>query len=171
VLIAMLAMMGCSRDEPATPAPAQPAPPTPSVQTAVYLIFHAETTGPGFDPVLSPIGLQRAENWAVILQDVPFEACYSTNFNRTLQTIQPTATNNGIEVTLYNPWNFALADVVADHEGSDVLIVGHSNTVTPLIDEYLGADLYPDTIEGEHGNLYKVTVQDGTVLHEMTVHN
>ena len=69
------------------------------------------------------------------------------------------------------PWNFSLADVVADHEGANVLIVGHSNTITPLINVYLGIDVYPDTIEGEHGNLYKVTVLDSAVTHEMTVHN
>ncbi len=169
VLVACLATLGCSRDETAAPAPAPSVP--PPVQTVVYLIFHAETAGGGLDPQLSPAGLERANNWAVILQDVALEACYSTNYNRTRQTIQPTADSNGVEVTIYNPWDFSLADVVADHEGGNVLIVGHSNTVTPLIDAYLGADVYPDTIQGEHGNLYKVTVQDSVVTHEMTVHD
>ena len=62
-------------------------------------------------------------------------------------------------------------DVVADHLGGNVLIVGHSNTVPPLINAYLGTDTYPDMTETEHGNLYKVTVVDSVVTHEMTVHN
>lgn len=168
VLIAFIAAIGCSPDETVAPAPSQPVPP---VQTVVYLIRHAETAGPGPDPYLSPVGLDRADNWAVILQGVAFEGFYSTNYNRTQQTIQPTATSNGQAVILYDPANFSLADVVADHEGSNVLIVGHSNTIPPLINAYLGTDVYPDMTETEHGNLYKVTVVDGAVSHEMTVHN
>ena len=50
-------------------------------------------------------------------------------------------------------------------------IVGHSNTVTQMINAYLGAAIYPAMTEDEHGDLYKVTVLDGAVSHEMTVHN
>lgn len=167
VLIAFLATIGCSRDEVA-PAPTQSVPPVPTV---VYLIRHAETAGPGPDPNLSAVGLARADSWAVILQNVAFVACYSTNYNRTRQTTEPTATSNGQLVTLYDPADLSLADVVADHAGSNVFIVGHSNTIPDLINAYLGTDVYPDMAETEHGNLYKVTVLDGAVTHEMTVFN
>jgi 2,3-bisphosphoglycerate-dependent phosphoglycerate mutase len=168
ILIAFLATIGCSPDETVEPAPPQPAQP---VQTVVYLMRHAETAGLGPDPDLSPIGLDRANNWVVILQEVAFEAFYSTNYNRTRQTIEPIATSNGQGVILYDPADLSLADVVADHAGSNVLIVGHSNTIPPLINAHLGTDVYPDMTETEHGNLYKVTVLDGAVSHEMTVHN
>ncbi|MEO8067827.1 MAG: phosphoglycerate mutase family protein [Flavobacteriales bacterium] len=165
--IAFLATIGCSRDETAAPAPTQPAP----VPTVVYLIRHAEAAGSGADPDLSTIGLERANNWAVILQGVAFGACYSTDYNRTRQTTEPTATSNGQAVILYDPADLSLADVVADHAGSNVFIVGHSNTIPPLINAFLGTDVYPDMTEAEHGNLYKVTVLDGAVSHEMTVHD
>ena len=165
ILIAVLAMFGCSSgDEP------QPVPPQP-VQTVIYLIRHAEKEDNSANPNLSAAGLERANNWAVILQDVTFDAFYSTNYNRTLQTIQPTATSNGIEVTLYDPANFSLVDVIADHTGTNVLIVGHSNTIPELINTYLGAEIYPDMTETEFGNLYKISIVDGVVSHEMTVHN
>lgn len=168
LLVAFFATIGCSKDETEAPAPAQPAPP---VETVVYLIRHAETTGIGADPDLSPVGLARADNWTVILQDVAFAACYSTNYNRTLQTAGPMATANGQTVLVYNPAALSLADVVADHAGSNVFIVGHSNTIPALINTYLGSAVYADMAETEHGNLYKVTVVDGVVSHEMTVHN
>src|SRR6185436_3220830 len=109
--------------------------------------------------------------WAVILQDVNFDAFYSTNYNRTLQTIQPIATSNNKDVTIYDPANFSLQDVIADHKGTNVFIVGHSNTIPELINAYLGAEIYPDMAETDFGNLYKISIVDGVVSHEMTVHN
>ena len=158
-------MVGCSSDENSNPVQPQP------VQTVIYLIRHAEKADASANPNLSAAGLQRANNWAVILQDVTFDAFYSTNYNRTLQTIQPIATSNGKEVTLYDPANFSLQSVVANHLGKNVFIVGHSNTIPALINTYLGANIYPDMAETEFGNLYKISIVDGVVSHEMTVHN
>jgi len=165
ILIAVLAMFGCSSEDDSQPVQPQP------VQTVIYLIRHAEKENFGADPNLSAAGLERANNWAVILQDVTFDAFYSTNYNRTLQTIQPIATSNGKPVTLYDPANFSLEDVIADHTGKNVFIVGHSNTIPELINTYLGAEIYPDMAETEFGNLYKVSIVDGVVSHEMTVYN
>jgi len=165
ILIAVAAIFGCSSDDDSQTDEPQP------IQTVIYLIRHAEKEGIGTDPNLSEEGLERANNWAIILQDITFEAFYSTNYNRTLQTIQPTATSNGKEVILYDPANFSLEQVIADHTGKNVLIVGHSNTIPELINVYLGAEIYPDMEETEFGNLYKVSIVDGVVSHEMTVYN
>jgi broad specificity phosphatase PhoE len=171
LLIAFLATIGCSQNESVAPAEAQPS--TPSEQptpTVVYLIRHAETTGEGTDPGLSPAGLERVENWSLILQDVEFGSFYSTNLNRTRQTIEPIATSNGQEVIFYDHADFSLADVITDHTGGNVLVVGHSNTIPALINAYLGSAVYPNMSASEFGNLYKITVLDGEVSHEMTVH-
>ena len=160
-----IAAISCSSED--GPQPVQPQP----VKTVVYLIRHAEKADASANPNLSAVGLQRANNWAVILQDVTFAAFYSTNYNRTLQTIQPTATSNGKDVTIYDPANFSLAGVIADYRGKNVFIVGHSNTIPQLINAYLGAAIYPDMAETEFGNLYKISIIDGVVSHEMTVHN
>jgi 2,3-bisphosphoglycerate-dependent phosphoglycerate mutase len=166
ILIALFLAVSCSSgDDPQIFIQPQP------VKTVVYLIRHAEKADLGANPNLSAAGMQRAQNWATLLQDVPFEAFYSTSFNRTLQTIQPIADDNGKEVTIYDPADFSLEDVVASHHGKNVFIVGHSNTIPQLINAYLGEDIYPDMAETEFGNLYKITVQGETVSHEMTVHN
>lgn len=165
MLIAVLTTMGCSSDD--KPQPVQPQP----VTTVVYLIRHAEKADASANPDLSAAGLQRANNWATLLQAVPFDAFYSTNYNRTRQTIQPTATSNGKEVMLYDPAIFSLEDVIADHNGKNVMIVGHSNTIPQLINAYLGSAVYADMPETEFGNLYQITIVNGVVTHEVTVHN
>jgi len=174
ILIIILATFGCSSDndpQHVHPQPVQPQPEPEPVKTVIYLIRHAEKADASANPGLSAAGLQRANNWAVILPDVAFEAFYSTNFNRTLQTIQPIATSNGKGVTIYDHANFSLDDVIADHIGKNVFIVGHSNTIPQLINAYLGSNIYPDMAETEFGNLYKVSVIDGVVSHGKTVHN
>jgi broad specificity phosphatase PhoE len=145
--------------------------PKQEAKTVIYLMRHAEKADQSANPNLSEAGVLRAQNWAVILQGVAFDAFYSTNYNRTLQTIGPTAESNAQTVVTYNPDNFALADVVADHFGQNVLIVGHSNTIPELINQYLGEDVYPLIDENAFGNLYKITIQGDTVSHELAVYD
>ena len=171
LLIAFLASIGCSQED--TVAPVQSGPLTqidPPVPTVVYLIRHAETTGVGTDPGLSSAGLERVQDWADLFQDVTFDAFYSTDLNRTRQTIEPIASSYDQDVILYDHADFSLANVVMDHTGGNVLIVGHSNTIPMFINAYLGSAVYPNMTENEYGNLYKITVLDGEVSHEMTVH-
>ena len=110
-------------------------------------------------------------NWWLMLRDVDFDAVYSTNYKRTVQTAQPTADANFKSITLYTPGDLLLEDVVLNHPGKNVMIVGHSNTIPQMINEYLGIDVYPEMAETEFGNLYKIVVEDGEVSHEMTVHD
>ena len=169
VLLGLLAMFSCSSSNDSDPVDsADPVKPT---KTVVYLIRHAEKADSSADTNLSAAGLQRANNWATILQGVAFDAFYSTNYNRTRQTIQPTATSNGKDVVLYNPSNFSLANIVSNHQGKNIFIVGHSNTIPALINAYIGQNIYQDMDETEFGNLYKVTVDNGVISHEMTVHD
>jgi 2,3-bisphosphoglycerate-dependent phosphoglycerate mutase len=165
VIIVALTTICCSTKDDLEPVLPQP------IQTNIYLIRHSEKADASANPNLSSVGLQRANNWAIILKDVTFEAFYSTNYNRTLQTIQPLATKNDKEVTIYNPSSFSLQDVVAAYKGKNVFIVGHSNTVPPLINSYLGSTIYPNMEETEFGNLYKITIVDDKVSHEMTIYN
>ena len=62
-----------------------------------YLIRHAEKdrNTKGKDPVLNGLGLKRAENWAKIFKDIPFDKIYSTDYKRTQQTALPTAFSKG----------------------------------------------------------------------------
>jgi 2,3-bisphosphoglycerate-dependent phosphoglycerate mutase len=166
LIAALFITSGCSGDDNANFSI-----PTEEAKTVIYLIRHAEKADQSADPNLSEAGMLRAQNWAVILQDIPFAACYSTPYNRTQQTIEPTAANNQQEVILYNPDDFSLADVIENHYAKNVLIVGHSNTIPELINQFLGEEIYPTIDELQFGNLYKITIQGETVSHELAVYN
>jgi phosphohistidine phosphatase SixA len=171
ILLTIIATIGCSSDDNNnSDSNLQPVQPQP-VETVIYLIRHAEKADASANPNLSAAGLQRANNWALMFQDVAFDAFYSTNYNRTLQTIQPIADINEKEVTQYDPASFVLANVISNHAGKNVFIVGHSNTIPQLINGYLGADIYSTIPETEFGHLYKITIVNGVVTHQMTVHN
>ncbi|MCB0517592.1 MAG: histidine phosphatase family protein [Lewinellaceae bacterium] len=128
--------------------------------TTFILIRHAETTGTGTNPNLSAEGLARAEELIRILKNVELKAVYSTNYNRTLQTAQLTGGDHGLIVDQYIPsaLNSFADDVLLNHHGSNVLVVGHSNTTPDLLNVLTGLNSYTDIPEMEYDNLYLVTV-------------
>lgn len=73
--------------------------------TTFIVLRHAETTGIGSDPALSADGLLRADELLRALKNVQIGAVYSSNYNRTRQTAQPTATDKGLTVQIYDPAN------------------------------------------------------------------
>src|SRR5690606_21155065 len=127
----------------------------PDTTTTFILVRHAETTGGGSNPNLSPEGQIRAEELRHILANVPLDAIFSTNFNRTIQTATPVATASGLTIQTYDPF---APDVLIDlalqtyHNGI-ILIVGHSNTVPAFVNTLVGAEVYDDFEETEYGNL------------------
>ena len=132
----------------------------PDTATTFILVRHAETAGGGSNPNLSTEGQNRANELRRILNNVPLNAVFSTNFNRTMQTAEPTATDQGFSIINYDPFNLnPFVDSVLDdyHEGF-VLIVGHSNTTPSLLNVLVGSSTYSDIPESEYDNLFVVNV-------------
>ena len=68
-----------------------------------YFIRHAEkdrSDKSNRNPDLIQKGLLRAVKWSYVLENVSFDAVYSTDYNRTKQTAQPTAEKNGLDSSL-----------------------------------------------------------------------
>ena len=129
--------------------------------TTFYLIRHAEkdrTNMDDRDPKLKEEGLLRAAKWSLVLQHIKFDAVYSTDYNRTKQTAQPTAEKNGLELTMYDPSNLDGKAFLETNKGKTVLVVGHSNTTPAFINAVLGNEKYPDMADDNNGSLYIVTV-------------
>ena len=128
--------------------------------TTFILLRHAETTGAGSDPSLSTEGQSRANELRRILDNVPLNAVFSTNFNRTTQTAEPTATDQSLSIVNYDPFNLDpfVDDALQDHHEGVVLVVGHSNTTPSLLNVLVGSNIYSDLPETEYDNLYVVTV-------------
>lgn len=130
-----------------------------------YLIRHAEKNRSDMagDPELTEKGLQRAENWAEVFKDVHFDAVYSTNYRRTIQTATPTANANNLEVQIYDPHKLYSEDFRKVTTGKTVLVVGHSNTTPQFVNAILKESKYSDIDDSENGALFIVEVlEDGT---------
>lgn len=139
--------------------------------TTFYLIRHAEkdrSVAGERDPELSTEGKARAQKWADILKDIEFDAIYSTDFNRTRQTVQHLADLNQLEIQSYDPRNLYSEAIRKTTTGKTILVVGHSNTTPHFANAILGERKYEDIDDAENGALFIVQVQpDGSAQSQL----
>ena len=128
--------------------------------STVILVRHAEKAAPSADPDLTEAGRARAEELAVVLGHFPLQAVIVSEYRRTRQTADPTAAAHHlipIVVPARGDANAGADAVTAALRrlpaGSAALIVGHSNTLGPII-AALGGPRIPDLCDGEHATLF-----------------
>lgn len=129
--------------------------------TTYYFIRHAEKVTKdktNNNPELSKKGNKRAKEWSEIFENIKFDAIYSTNYFRTLQTAQPTARKNNLEIQFYNPRELVSPDFQVKTKGKTILVVGHSNTTPAFVNKILNNNKYSTINENVYGNLYIVTL-------------
>lgn len=133
--------------------------PLSDTSTIFILVRHAETTGTGSDPNLSTAGQERANELSRTLENVPLNAVFSTNFNRTMQTAEPTANDQMLTIENYDPSHLdAFVDTnLSRYRNGIILVTGHSNTTPSLLNILVGKSTYPDFPETEYDNLFIVT--------------
>jgi phosphohistidine phosphatase SixA len=166
VLAAVLATL------PIAPLEAQhaPVPSPPAAATTIVITRHAERADDGTtrDPALSEAGRTRATKLAAVLAPAGVDQVITTQYERTRATAQPLADRLGLELQIVEAVSGGAAAhvdavraaVLALPAGSVVLVVGHSNTVPPLVRALTGIEV-PDMPESEYGTLYVVTLGDG----------
>lgn len=146
-------------------------PPDPSrtfdpPPTVLYFARHAEkATEPAGDPPLTAAGEARAEALADVLRDAGIGAIYSSQFARTRATAAPLAERLGLDVTVLpieGPDVQATVRAQARQIADDsfphaVLVVGHSNTIPPMISELTGEPM-ADLADDEYDALFVVTI-------------
>lgn len=138
--------------------------------TVYYLIRHAEKDLSNLsdkNPHLDSVGRQRAEHWKTLFNDVSFDAVYSTNFHRTIETAQPTATKNNLDITFYDPRGIDIETFKKTNEGKTVLIVGHSNTIPKFANALIGENEYIEIDESVYGHLYVVKIAKDGIEHSL----
>lgn len=128
--------------------------------TTFILVRHAEDEDVGPDPDLTMLGLERTEVLQNTLANVPLNAVFSTNFNRTMQTAGPVAADQSLAIENYNPFNLNsfVDQVLEQHWSEAVLVVGHSDTTPNLLNLLTGTSTYSHLPEFEFNNLYIVSV-------------
>lgn len=139
----------------------------------VILVRHAETAGDtsgggSANPGLSEDGQARAARLAKLFGNAGITHAFSSEFNRTQQTVAPLAKAAGVEtmsISARDP-EAQLKALRALDPGSVAVVCGHSNTV-PAYAKELGAD--PQRLEdhpryggliphGDYGRIYVVTL-------------
>lgn len=144
---------------------ATPGSPRPGDEggTTIFIVRHAEKepTSGLTDPALTVAGQQRAEALRDTLQRHPLAALYTTDTVRTRATLAPLATTRGLEPRVYEARkpDALVEHLRARHRGQTVLVVGHSNTVLPLIDALGAARPVPELTEADHDYLFEVTLR------------
>lgn len=126
-----------------------------------YFIRHAEkdrSDKTNKDPNLVLDGILRAAKWSIVLDNIDFDAIYSTNYNRTKETAQPTAEKNNLDITVYDPRNIDAKSFLEQTKGKKVLVVGHSNTTPMFVNKLLGKEKYKQIDDSNNANLYIVTI-------------
>lgn len=133
--------------------------------TTMIFVRHAEKAlTPIDDPALSAAGQARAAELARQLVDADvvagIDAIYSTDFRRTVETVQPVADALNLEINRYDPDDneAVLERILKEHKGQIILVVGHSNTVPTLIADLGASKLVPPIAEAEYDNIYLVSI-------------
>jgi len=158
VFAVFVLLMGCGEDKNPSLESANP-----DVST-FYFIRHAEKdrSDPGnVDPELNQKGLGRAMHWAEILDDVPLDAIYTTDFNRASMTAAPASVKQDIIVQYYGLEGFDMDQFMAENLNKNVLVVGHSDTTPQLVNQMIGEDKYGPMDDYDNGSMYIVQIING----------
>jgi phosphohistidine phosphatase SixA len=136
--------------------------------TTVVFVRHADTdaamAGPNDDPPLNARGRQRAELLADFLANIDVvggvNAIYASDKRRTQETAAPLAKrlNITVEIDDHLDTDGFMSRVQREHRGKIVLIVSHSNTIQPLIDELHGSKNLKPFASDEYDRVYIVTI-------------
>jgi broad specificity phosphatase PhoE len=126
----------------------------------VILVRHAEKSSGSQDPDLTGAGRERAEALAQALENTRLTAIITTQYQRTGLTAAPLAKQRSLvprvvastgDVQTHAAAIAAALDDLPD--GSSALVVGHSNTIGPII-AALGGPRVPDLCDTEHATIY-----------------
>lgn len=137
--------------------------------TTIIFVRHAEKEVPGQmtgsdDPALSAAGRARAAELARQLVDADVvagvDAIYSTPYKRTQETVAPLADALQLPINIYdaNDRQTVLDDILKEHKGKIIVIVGHSNTLPELIANLGASKKVPEIDEDEYDNIYVVSI-------------
>jgi len=111
-------------------------------QTTVFIVRHAEKGGmPTNNPRLTEAGNDRAKELARVLRSVRLTAVLTSEFERTIGTVRPTAEAKNLPITRHRATDVAgLAQrILTEFAGGTLLVSGHSDTIPALLTE-LGVD-------------------------------
>ncbi|WP_411030973.1 SixA phosphatase family protein [Spongiimicrobium sp. 3-5] len=132
-----------------------------NVVSTFFFIRHAEkdrSNPDNVDPELNQDGLGRAMKWAEVLDNVPLDAIYSTDFERTTMTAAPAAVKKDITVQYYDPDQIDIEQFKAVNQGYNVLVVGHSHSTPEFVNKMIGIEKYNALDDSDNASLFIVQI-------------
>ena len=125
----------------------------------VYLIRHAEKdrSDPlNKNPHLNEKGMERSLLWNGYFENKEVNSIYSTNYNRTIETVLPVSLAKGIKPIIYSASNINYESFLKKEKGNTVIVVGHSNTIPGFVNKLIEDDYYKQINDTVNSNLYIV---------------
>ncbi len=124
--------------------------------TKVFIIRHAEKADDGSkDPSLSVNGKNRAAAFAKTMSKTRINKIYSTPYKRTRETVDALSVQSGVPVEKYNPMDLdGIKVLVGNNKGKTLVLVGHSNTIPPILNLFSQSSQYKDIPENEFDNIW-----------------
>jgi 2,3-bisphosphoglycerate-dependent phosphoglycerate mutase len=129
--------------------------------TTYYFIRHAEkdrSDPKNEDPPLTEAGLMRATLWSRYFDTIPLDQIFSTDYQRTRQTVANTAAKKNIPVQIYEPSKLYSEEFRYLTNGQNILIAGHSNTTPAFVNSILGEEKFPDMMDNDNSSIYKMVI-------------
>jgi broad specificity phosphatase PhoE len=125
--------------------------------TTLLIVRHADRAGR--DDALSAAGLTRAAALVHAMARADLGAIYHSDTVRARDTAAPLAQALGLTPSVHPASDVPnlVGEILSEHRGERVLVVGHSNTVSQIIRAAGGPEL-PDIAESEFDNLFVLTV-------------
>jgi broad specificity phosphatase PhoE len=134
--------------------------------TVVIVVRHADKdTIPKADPPLTAAGVVRAKALAAAVADAGVEAIITTELLRSRETARPLAEAQRLTpITVPHGSDIAqhaqaVAAAVRKLRGKTVLVVGHGETIGPII-QALGGPVISEVCGYEYSNLYTLVLDE-----------
>lgn len=129
-----------------------------------YVVRHAEkeTQGPNMtnDVPLSEAGKERAKVLSEQLASAKIKHVFSTNTQRTRQTVEEIARRYRLPVELYGPIPSEKFIDSLRHLKGNILVVGHSNTIDDIVNGLTGTrSVEGDLRDSEYNNLFVIKIK------------
>ena len=132
--------------------------------TTFILVRHAEKEKEIKDPGLTEKGIKRAKNLYQVLEKIPIQVIYSTDFHRTKMTVEHTALMRNLDgnVKIYDHRDLegAAKQMLNDHSKKVVLVSGHSNTTPEMINILTKTEDWQPLSESDYDNLFIISVYE-----------
>ena len=127
--------------------------------TTFFLVRHAEKIiSESQNPELNSDGIKRAAKLCEMLLKSGINKIYSTDYIRTRETVKPLADQLDLDIQLYKPRDKKfIIKLLSDNSGSNILIVGHSNTIPDLVNQLIGEKKYKYLQDNEYNKLFMVS--------------